>query len=543
MVTTISAQRKRSRRLFVWVKSFIVTLAGFFWRLARRVTRPLRQIPFKIGLAYTATTLGAVVAAELLLAGGAGWVLFGTDAVPNAYAGAVASGARRLGGVLERHPGGQPAFSQLSLTQRLDAVYARMEYDFLLSRLGPSRSPGPVSAIMDFNGRVVACAPGVPFQVGRPLTDQLTTDDAILIRTAASLPDDRGGIARRDADGSIIAAAPIIGSAGKRVGLLAVRSNRGLRPDELAGVTLIVVLFTIPLVLLFGGITGALFGALAARPLTRRLKAMSGAALAWGQGDFSAAITDRSGDEIGELGRRLSAMAGELQRHIRAQQKLATLEERNRLARDLHDTVKQQAFAAAMQLGAARTVLSGDSGPAGVFISQAEKLINKVQEDLTALIHELRPAPGGGGEAGAADAAGMDLSALLREEVLEWSQSSGIPADVRGAERMNVSEDIHQALLRIAQEALANVARHSRASRVEAELRQEGDGTVHLTLADNGEGFDPVFTPRGMGLYSMRDRALSLPAGRFSLETAPGAGVTIHVSCAGGTSPGNLSLA
>jgi NarL family two-component system sensor histidine kinase LiaS len=225
-------------------------------------------------------------------------------------------------------------------------------------------------------------------------------------------------------------------------------------------------------------------------------------------------------------------MSGELQRHIRAQQKLAALEERNRLARDLHDTVKQQAFAAAMQLGAARTVLTGDNGPAGVFVSQAEKLVNKVQEDLMALIHELRPALGSA-EAGVVPLAVSDLSALLRQEVLDWSQASSIPANVGDMAGISAPDDVCQALLRITQEALANVARHSQASQVAVEMLQRSDATIQITLTDNGQGFDPIFTPRGMGLYSMRDRALSLPDGRFSLETTPGAGVTIRVSCAG----------
>ncbi|MGI4788496.1 MAG: histidine kinase [Janthinobacterium lividum] len=498
------------------------------------VTHPLRQIPFKIALAFTVTTLCLAVGAELLFAGVAAWMLIETDNIPNAYASEITADAGTLRDTFQSNPGRLPSAKQLALTERLYTINSQIESNFLPLQFATLRHPTQITAVMDTKGRVVAYAPGAPFQAGKPLMGQLAPDDAVLVRTFAFFPANRGGLARRDTNGGIFAAAPIVGTDGKAAGLLMTRISEGPSIQGLATWTFFAVLFTVPLVLLFGGTAGAISGAAATRPLTRRLQAMSGAALAWGQGDFAVTIKDRSGDEIGELGRRLGAMSGELQRHIRAQQQLAALEERNRLALDLHDTVKQQAFAAAMQLGAARTVLAGDSGPAVVFVSQAEKLVNKVQEDLMTLIHELRPSLGSG-VLGATVAANTNLSAQLREEVLDWSQSSGIPANLGEAKGISVTEDICQALIRITQEALANVARHSGASRVEVDLRQGDDSTVHITLSDNGKGFDPIFTPRGMGLYIMRDRALSLPSGQFSLETAPEAGVTIRVSCAGGT--------
>ncbi len=102
---------------------------------------------------------------------------------------------------------------------------------------------------------------------------------------------------------------------------------------------------------------GAVFGWLASRGLRQRLGRLSLSANAWSKGDFSPAPRDKSADEIGELTRDLVNMAGQLQTLLHTRDELTRVEERNRLARDLHDTVKQQTYAARMQLSAAKNLL------------------------------------------------------------------------------------------------------------------------------------------------------------------------------------------
>jgi signal transduction histidine kinase len=88
---------------------------------------------------------------------------------------------------------------------------------------------------------------------------------------------------------------------------------------------------------------------------------------------------------------------------------------------------------------------------------------------------------------------------------------------------------VETALFRIAQEALANVARHARARRVEVAMTRDREG-VTLRIADDGQGFDPE-TPRSgthLGLWSMRERVEEL-GGRFEVESAPGVGTTVRV--------------
>ena len=123
------------------------------------------------------------------------------------------------------------------------------------------------------------------------------------------------------------------------------------------------VLLTGVLLLLAVSPFAALFGLVMSRSLTRRLAELSRTADAYRQGDFSQKSKDRSSDEIGQLGRRLHQMAQEIQSLLHTRQQLAVSEERNRLAREVHDTVKQQVFAIQMQLRAAQNLVGATRKP------------------------------------------------------------------------------------------------------------------------------------------------------------------------------------
>ena len=101
-----------------------------------------------------------------------------------------------------------------------------------------------------------------------------------------------------------------------------------------------------------------LFGSLTAKRMVDRLKHLEQAANAWSRGDFSVFIDDPTGDEISQLAHHLNNMAEQLQDLLKRRQAMAISEERNRLARDLHDSAKQQALAASFQLGTASPCLS-----------------------------------------------------------------------------------------------------------------------------------------------------------------------------------------
>lgn len=244
---------------------------------------------------------------------------------------------------------------------------------------------------------------------------------------------------------------------------------------------------------------GAVFGLILSGGLIRRLAALTAAADAWSEGDFSALPADRKQDEIGLLGRRMRNMAERLQALLQDRQVLAQMEERNRLARDLHDTVKQQSFATLMQIRAARNRLAEDPAEAEQHLLEAESLVKASQQDLALMIAELRPAA----------LADQGLEEALRLYLATWSSQACIPSSFDCSNARSLSLDVEQALYRVAQEALANVARHSRATAVRVSLVFERE-LVCLEIRDNGVGFDAQSAAAGYGLQSMRERLASV---------------------------------
>jgi two-component system, NarL family, sensor histidine kinase LiaS len=266
---------------------------------------------------------------------------------------------------------------------------------------------------------------------------------------------------------------------------------------------------------------GAVFGFIMSNGLTRRLKALTLAADAWSEGNFSVQPQDRSKDEISFLGLRMRRMAEHIQQLLQSQHELALLEERNRLARELHDTVKQETFATLMKVRAAKNLLERDPQAARAHLDDAENLIKTSQQELAKLIAELRPA--------ALEAQG--LAGALRSFLDTWSQNSRIPSDFQVVNERRLPLEIEQTFYRVAQEALSNVARHSRASLVSVRLGFDPGGQVSLQISDNGVGFDPLaVSGAGFGLSSMRDRMTALH-GRLEIQPNPTGGVTL-TACA-----------
>jgi NarL family two-component system sensor histidine kinase LiaS len=270
--------------------------------------------------------------------------------------------------------------------------------------------------------------------------------------------------------------------------------------------------------LLAAGVVGSLFGALTASSMVVRLERVSQVAEAWSQGDFSEFIEDPRGDEISRLAARLNTMAGQLQQYIKRSQEMAISEERGRLARDLHDSAKQEALAASFHLGTALTLFESDPESAQKHLMEADNLVDSVRGELTDLIHELRPF----------SMNGASFDETLNEYIIEWAHQAGIGAALSVEGFADLSLEIKQAIYRILQEALANVARHSSAENVEVVLLMR-DQEVEFAVRDDGVGFDPQGQHDGMGLDSMRERAEGLD-GAFNIESEAGQGTKVRVT-------------
>jgi signal transduction histidine kinase len=288
--------------------------------------------------------------------------------------------------------------------------------------------------------------------------------------------------------------------------------------DDIASHTIALAGRAAILFILGAGIMGAVFGSLTAKRMAGRLSRLAQATNAWSQGDFSGFIDDPTGDEISQLAQRMNSMAEQLQHLLKRRQAMAISEERNRLARDLHDSAKQQALAASFQLGTAITLFERDPQAARKHLMEADTLVDSVRKELTDLILELRPPTMNG----------RDFAEILNEYAVEWAHQNGIDVDVNVQGKHELPLEITQTLYRIMQEALANVARHSSASSTGVWLNY-GTDAVTLTITDDGCGFDIGEQHDGMGLHSMRERAESL-GGDFVIESTPGQGTRVSLT-------------
>lgn len=262
--------------------------------------------------------------------------------------------------------------------------------------------------------------------------------------------------------------------------------------------------------LLFAIVTAAFLS----RYVTQRLNRIAAAADAWSRGDLSATIAESSNDELGHLATQLNRMADELRARVDDHARLATLEERQRLARDLHDTVKQKAFALALQLAAAQR--SPELSPmVAAKLVEARSLTEEIQQELAQMLDGLR------------SDTSESLDQLLRIRISDWSRRAGIATAMRIDTLPPIGEAERDIIIRIVDESLANVLKHSGASHVDVDFTRQF-GRFTLKIADNGRGGAEAAIP-GMGLANLRTRASLLPGGRFALESEPGRGTRVIV--------------
>jgi len=278
---------------------------------------------------------------------------------------------------------------------------------------------------------------------------------------------------------------------------------------------LIDVSFESPVIFAFLIVFGLASSIFLAAWVTRRLSRIARAATAWSRGDFSDRIDDRSSDEIGSLSAMLNGMALDLKSLLRSRAQLAILAERQRLARDLHDTVKQKAFALNLQLATVRRMLGAEGG--GERLDAAQRLTRQIQEELGQILDELRPKD-----------SELPFAERIRMRANDWSHTSSATVGFAIEDIRTLAPATEDSLLRVVDEALANVLRHSAATHVDLTLRREAE-RVDLVIADNGKGTAPDHGS-GMGLRNMRERVEMLPGGRFEFDSEPGRGTRIRAS-------------
>lgn len=274
-----------------------------------------------------------------------------------------------------------------------------------------------------------------------------------------------------------------------------------------------------------------IIGYIAGRRIQRKIDALHLSMLQVAKGNLSVRLPEMADQTFSGVYQEFNNMSEAVEKKMQLLQQLgeqevvekeqaaekAVLEERRRLARDLHDTVSQQLFAIHMSASSLPKVLELNRAQADMVMSQLIQMSNTAQKQMRALIAQLRPM----------ELMGKTLAEALDQWFPDYCRQNGLKGvkdvDIQG----NVSEAKEHQLFLIIQEAMANIVKHAEAGMVSLSLR-EGTHRIVLSISDDGQGFVNGHPKQGSyGLMTMSERAEKL-GGNVEIISKPGAGTTIR---------------
>lgn len=292
------------------------------------------------------------------------------------------------------------------------------------------------------------------------------------------------------------------------------------------------VVMNVSTLILIAFILGAIIGYWQSGRVKRRLEVLSEAMLLLEKGNLTRPMPDLGEDEIGRLGEQLSRISQRWEEQVNSLQRLsasnaelaekvrfsAVTEERQRLARELHDAVSQQLFAISMTATALRRTMDKDFAKAQRQVELIEEMSSVAQSEMRALLLHLRPV----------HLEGKRLAQGMYELVQELRAKVPIEIQLEMDEEIELPRGIEDHLFRIVQEALSNTLRHSRADKLELRLMRRQE-YVRLFIRDNGIGFDmEVKKSASYGIVSMQERVNEI-GGSINIVSAPGKGTRIDI--------------
>lgn len=247
-----------------------------------------------------------------------------------------------------------------------------------------------------------------------------------------------------------------------------------------------------------------------------------------GQIDVRVAVGSVSDEQFDRLAETFNQMLSEHERHAEQMQQLsrqilqAQEEERQRLARELHDEAAQALTSLLVHLRLLERAHEPEKAQQN--IQKLRELTAQALEEVRRVALDLRPTI----------LDDLGLGAALEWRVDEFTQASGIQAKIQVAGlEQRLPRDVELVFYRVGQEALSNIGRHAQAQNVTIALRQE-DRTLSLEVIDDGVGFNPTSTPsrrpRTLGLLGMRER-LAMINGTLTIESVLGEGTRV-LACA-----------
>jgi two-component system, NarL family, sensor histidine kinase LiaS len=494
----------------------------------QRVWRALMSLQGKLTLSYVLVTVLTTMVAQVLLLGGIALYTIYSNLIPDLMVSFAGEMARDLRGELR---------GQATDPKVLEQIYRRRsaDDDALILTVEPARD-GQVRGdvlvtVLDVRGVVITSSFPISHAVGAPYSAILGEPERAVVQQAliGSTDAARLGTWLRPQNYPV-GAYPVFDTGGAVSGVIYIQALFPVSWPTLSDVAFLLGMSALGFTFA-AALAGTLFGYLTARPFTRRLARISRASAALAAGDLGQRVPDFSPDEIGELGRQFNQMSSQLEDSMRSlrlmaernaqlaeqARQLAVVEERNRLARDLHDSVSQQLFSITMLAAAARSLVTSDTPQAEEYLGSLQATAQQALHETRTLIYELRPAM----------LNSQGLATALREYVQGVRSRERLEVELLIDDERRIPLAHELALFRIAQEALANIARHAEARHVQVQLCHE-PGLVRLIIADDGRGFDPSLPrrPGSVGLGSMAERASEL-SGTLTISSKPGAGTRL----------------
>ncbi|MBM4235906.1 MAG: sensor histidine kinase [Firmicutes bacterium] len=290
------------------------------------------------------------------------------------------------------------------------------------------------------------------------------------------------------------------------------------------------------------GFLAAIAGSLITRSVKLRLWEAGRMAGSIARGDYQARLDKGPEDEVGWLEEQLNLMAVQLEEAIGALKTLAernrllseeagrgaALEERMRLARDLHDTVNQQLFVLVLRAAALRKKIKDNVDNSEALVEESETLeliARQAHSQIRELIMQIRPI----------SLEREGLGKALQEYATNLAEREGWKLVDQIDLTVGLTGEQGEGLFRIAQEALNNISKHAQADQVNIRLLQQGD-SVQMQVHDNGKGFEPRARVNitAVGLSGIRERAAAIGA-QVIVDSVFGRGtkLTVKLSLAG----------
>lgn len=278
---------------------------------------------------------------------------------------------------------------------------------------------------------------------------------------------------------------------------------------------------------------GILFGFYQSYRTKRKLEVLRQTLLLWEKGSVARSMPVLGTDEVGRLGEQLGRISKKWEEQVTSLQRLSThnaqlaeqarvtaiIEERQRLARELHDAVSQQLFAISMTATAVGRTLEKDFAKAQRQVELIEEMSAVAQSEMRALLLHLRPVY----------LEGKPLQQGLKDLVNELKQKVPMEIVFEMDEGIHLMKGIENHLFRIVQEAMSNTLRHAKADKMEIRIHKR-QNVVKVSMRDDGIGFEMDDKKQASyGLSNMEERVNEI-GGSIQYITAPGKGTRIEIT-------------